>query len=121
MSDVIQKHVEQIDAANASLTKAVEFRDSLLALHKNKHFIKVILEGYLQKEAADKVKALGVPNLQGEQEQREIMNALQGIAHFNQFLRNVLIVGDNAERSIASNEDYRVQVLNGEIDLGEDQ
>ena len=117
----LEQHIEEIDAAITDAKQYVEMRDALLALQKNKNFLKVINEGYLVQEAARKAKALAVPALQDKEQQQEIVNALQGIGHFNQYLHRIMQAGNQAAKNIQDNENYRSQVLSGEIPLDEDQ
>lgn len=113
------KALELIDQTNKAAKVHVDLRDSLRALEKNAHFKKLILEGYLINEAANKTKALASPALQGAEHQQEIINALQGIGHFSQYLSSVVQRGNAAEDSIESNNEFRAEVEAGEADLSE--
>jgi hypothetical protein len=114
-----EKALEIIDQSNKAAKVHVDLRDSLRALEKNAHFKKLILEGYLIQEAANKTKALASPALQGAEQQQEIINALQGIGHFSQYLSNVIQRGNAAEDGINNNNAFRSEVESGEADLSE--
>lgn len=117
--EALDNHISLIDVTIKEAQAAVDMRDALLALQKNKHFTKIINEGYLVNEAAAKARTLASPALQNEQAQKEIMNALQGIGHLSQYFSVLIIRGNQAAKAIADNELYREQLLSGEIDLDE--
>lgn len=120
MTVQIDNILEQIEESNKRSQVQVDLLDSLVALQKNKDFNKVINEGYLLHEAANKVRCLASPALQGEQEQKEIMNALQGIGHLAQYFSAIYNMGNAAAKSIKDADEYREQLLSGEIDLEEE-
>jgi len=113
------KAIEMVELSNKEAQVAIDMRDSLIALQNNKHFKKVINEGYLLQEAANKARSLASPALQDENTQREIMHALQGIGHLSQYFSVIYQKGNMAENAVNANNKWREEVEAGEVDLDE--
>ena len=107
----IEQQIEEIEVSIDEAKKAVELRDSILKLTKNKDFKKVIEENYFEKHASRLVLLKADPNMQKEEEQKNIMDNINAIGHFRQYLRTVIQLGNQAERDIISNEQAREEIL----------
>jgi hypothetical protein len=103
--------------ANITTSKAlVDAGASLERLINNRDFKKVIVEGYLEKEAIRLVHLKADPSQQSVVSQASIVKQLDSIGSLKEHLRDVFIQADMALKSIASDEEMR-EVMQEEGDM----
>ena len=90
-----------IETAKAS----VAYMDSVDALSKEKHFNKVVGEGYFKEEAARIAGMLADPTMQGEVDQRELFSQIKAIGHFRQYLIQIKRNGMIMKEGLDENEE----------------
>lgn len=114
---MLNSEINQVEIDIEDAKKAVDLRKSLKRLESNRDFKKLILEGYLNVEAARMARLLGSGLLQPEVRDH-LQRAILGPGCVQEYLRNIDLEGATAERSIEeSNEtlDYlRAQEAEGE-------
>lgn len=97
-----ESEVEEIKITIVEAKEKVAQRDALLKLSRNKAFKDMILQGYLKDEAVRLAAISGRVEMREYRE--EIMDALKGISHFQQWMDGILNQGDMAEGSILEHE-----------------
>lgn len=111
-----EQQIEQVELSIESAKKAVDMRDSLIALTKNKHFKKVISEGYFEKEASNLVLSRGEPALQTEEDQADLLSSIDAIGNFRQYLIKTMQFGNTAEKSLKEHETTKEELLQEQLD-----
>lgn len=95
---------EQIAPLEVSIEEAkntVAMMDSARNLINNSDFKKVIDDNYFKGEASRLVLLKADPQMQGEEDQKDIMRALDAIGNFRQYLSTIFQLGRLAEKTIA--------------------
>ena len=100
----IRLHVEQAK-------QLVARSESLTKLFKNKDFKEVILEGYLKEEAVRLVLLKADPATLTDEMQAVIDKGINAIGSFNQYLKMVQALGEQAARSLKDYEEYQAELL----------
>lgn len=112
---------ETLQAIEQNIRQAkgmVEFGAALERLQANRDFRAVIQEGYLRDEAVRLVHLLADPQMQDGERQKALDTQLRSIAHLNQFFNATRQLAAMAQRSIASDEDMREELLAEELSNG---
>lgn len=107
---------DDIRALEANIESASEFVDMGVALERlrnNRDFKKVVISGYLEKEAIRLVHLRLDPNMQTSERQALILRQIDGIGVLNDYFNTILQMVDRAKRSIASDEDTIQELRNG--------
>lgn len=106
-----EEQIENIEISIEQAKKAIDSMNSLLKLTKNKDFKKVINEGYFEKEASRLVLLKADPSMQSPEDQRLIENSIIAIGFLRQYFSAVIQMGRMAERTLASDESTREELL----------
>lgn len=100
-----QEHVErQIEISIEAAREAVETKNTLMELFKDKKFKKIFEEGYFKEEPARLVSLLTDPEWSSEEKQEELMRDMYGISALRQYLMGKHQMGIQMERSIEASE-----------------
>lgn len=95
--------IETIELSIEEAKKIVAKRDMALKLAGNREFKKLVLEGYLKDEAA---RLVGISaDASVKEHWGDIHSAINGISHFQQYMRTIKQMGDIAERELAEQVD----------------
>ena len=105
------EQIQEIEVSIQESKKFVDKMESLIKLSTNKDFIKVVEEGYFQEEASRLVLLKADPSMQKAEDQAGIMNGINAIGHFRQYLHTVIQLGRMMEKSIKDSEDTREEIL----------
>ena len=97
-----------------SVKEHIELNKSLQALLKNKHFKRVIMDNYLQKEAVRLTHMKGDPNWQEADKQEILDKELFAIGSFASYLRNIEQNAITAENALKYMEEERDRILSEE-------
>jgi hypothetical protein len=109
---------QTIDAIERNIEKAkaeVEFGAALERLKANKDFKKVVLEGYFEKEAIRLVHLKADCNMQSPEMQRSIVQQMDAIGSFSEFLNVRLQRAGMATKQIEADEETRDEILAEEL------
>jgi len=106
--------LEDIDRDIKNAQYSVDRADAIKRLKGNKDFDKVFVEGYLTVFAAEQVRAKAAPYNKSPEVQKDIDNQLIAIGYFDQYLQRSLAEGEASKDKIASAEETRHSILNGE-------
>lgn len=85
--------IKQIEVGKKEAQRFIDKATGLDQLAKNRHFNKLILEGYFKDEAARLTGLLGDSEFSSEEDQRELFSQLKAIAHLQQHFRAIAEVG----------------------------
>lgn len=108
--------LETIELSIKHAKKAVDLMKSVERLSKNRDFKAVFLDGLFEQEAIRLVMLKGDPNMQGEDDQKEILKQMDGIGSVRQYLSAVMQMGRMAEKAIQEDEETREAILAEDID-----
>lgn len=95
----MSQEIEQIELSIEEAKKLVDRRDQLRKLTTNREFKKIFLDGYFQEEAVRMTHILADPALTNHRQQ--IIEALTAISHVRNYLHQINLQGDMAEREIS--------------------
>lgn len=96
--------IREVELNIKEAQKLVDMNKSLERLRNNKDFKKLILENYLKDEAVRLVHLKSDSNMQDEKSQTIIVNDINAIGSFTQFLNTVRFQADMAQNAIAECE-----------------
>ncbi len=105
--------VEEIELSLEKAKELVERKRMAEKLASNREFKKLVLDGYFKDEAVRLVGLLGDPGAAPYREQIQLEMA--GISMFQQFMRNVIRMGQIAESEMPEHE----QLLDEVRDMGD--
>lgn len=88
-----ENEIREIEISKKEAQRFVDKANSLEQLTKNRHFNKLITEGYFKDEAARLTGLLGEPEFASEQDQKELFSQLKAISHLKQYFRSITMVG----------------------------
>lgn len=106
-----QQQLEQVELTIEQAHDSIALKQALTRLYENADFKKIILEGYLQKEAARMVHAKAEPSLQSENDQLQLTRMIDGVGYFRQYLNKVYQFGAIAERTLESHQQTRTDLM----------
>jgi len=115
MSDQLHEIELHIDEAR----KQIAFAESLDRLRDNKDFVAVIEDGFFKDEAERVVALKADPNIQGENEQKQIDNIITSIGGLRQYLRTIGQLRNMAQSAIEAGEEARDEILIEELGVTE--
>jgi len=105
-----QQQITELDANIKELQGMVDLGKSLDALRKNRHFKKVVEQGYLEEEAVRLVHLKGNVNVQDERQQASIHKQIDSIGCFASFLDLVAQKAEAAAEAIDECEEARAEL-----------
>lgn len=110
-----QKEIDllQLEARIKDSKEAIENLESFKALEKNRHFKKLISEGYLENYAASLAHSLGNPNAAHLRE--DTMRQLDGVGSFHAYLVGLVSMGQAAKHRLESDLEQKRQIETGEF------
>ncbi len=85
-------------------------KDSLEILEKNKHFKKVILEGYFKDKAVNGVSLLASPQIKRSGARTDIMESLIAISQLEDYFITIRSLGEDIEDDSEDIEDDSVEL-----------
>ena len=95
----LENELQEIEVTIEELKKAVELRDTVLRLHNNKDFQKIVEEGYFVQEASRILLLKGDPNLPADKAAFLEMDGY-GPGAFKRYLYTAVQMGNQAEDQI---------------------
>ena len=106
--------LQQIESSIKASDELIEVGKCLERLYNNRDFIKVIKEGYFEKEAIRLVHLKADPAMQSAASQQSITQQMDAIGAFSQYLDMALRHADQARKQVASDEATRDEILSGD-------
>ena len=108
--DTLKKELADIDARIELLKENIETGKSLEALHENPDFIRVIMNGYFDKEEKRIAGLLFNPTSLKRDQLENVMDKASAIRNYKQYFATVLIDANMAPSQIEEEELYRKEV-----------
>jgi hypothetical protein len=99
-----QEQINEVEMSIADAKKAVQRRDAMYRLEKNKDFKALILEGFMEKHAVRQVMLKASPQMQSPELQAMVDMQITAIGQFKQFMYGVVVMGNNAEKAMEADE-----------------
>lgn len=96
--------VAQLEAQRDHARKAMERREAVERLMRNKDFKDIIVDGFCRDECARYVQESGDPLLEPAQRE-DALNMAQASGHLRRFLSLIYTMGNQAEGSLVSVEE----------------
>lgn len=103
--------LQMIEVSIDEARKAIEKRDALLRLLKNRDFKKLVLTEYFENEPKRLATLVAHPNFQSDEQQKSVMEDLRSIGTLQQFFNMLRVQGDMNERAIKDHEEEREALL----------
>lgn len=97
-----------------SSKEVIDFGKAVERLKTNRDFKKVILEGYLEKEAIRLVHLKADPSVQTPVQQTSIIAAIDAIGNLASFLSDAIRSGEISTKQLADSEQMREEMINEE-------
>lgn len=91
------------------LEHAIEMGEALIALKKNKHFQKLILEGFLKEKVQASVSLLAVPQIKDAGRRSDIMEDLVAASNLSYFFQTVELDYEGATDPVLSDDEEAAQ------------
>jgi len=105
---------EDLDIIELNINHAkesIEKMEALLRLTDNKDFIKVINEGYFEKEASRLVLMKAEPNMASAENQDMLDKAIISIGQLRQYFRTVIHMGKLSIKTLKEDQQTREEML----------
>lgn len=105
---------EQLEKIEVSIEQAqfnIARKAKLMNLMKNPDFNSLVLEDYFLKEASRLVLVRADPNMQDEEHQKAIDQAIVSIGGFRQYINTIMQLGSMAERALKDDQETREEIL----------
>ncbi|CAA0365897.1 conserved hypothetical protein [Alteromonas alvinellae] len=108
-----EQAIKEIEVSKKEAQRFIDKAAGLEQLAKNRHFNKLILEGYFKDEAARLTGLLGEPEFASEEHQRELFSQLKAISHLQQHFRAITEVGRQMRQAV-DDMDAAIEEINAE-------
>lgn len=105
--------IEALDRNIKQSQATVELGAAVDRLRSNKDFKKIVVEGYFEKEAIRLVHLKADPAMQSAASQQSIVQQMDAIGAFSQFLDMALRHADQARKQIDADEAFRDELITG--------
>lgn len=107
-----ESQLEQIEVNIEEARRVRELRNAADRLHENEDFKKVILEGFFKEDAARVVGMLATAEAAQNKVIKEMLqNRIVGIGELFQYLRQIHYMGQQADQTLADDEQTREEIL----------
>jgi hypothetical protein len=107
----VNSELSQVELSIEEAQKNIDRMEALTRLRKNKDFILLVEEGYLQDEAARVVLAKAEPGLQGNDQQIMLDNMITAIGYFRQYLNKIYQFGNHSKQAISEHRTTREELM----------
>ena len=103
--------LEQIEISIEEAKKLIDTADALSRLHKNKDFIKVIVEGYFKEESARAVLLRADPEMASDSLQKQVNDIITSIGGLHSYFHKTFGLAGMARESQKNDEVMREEIL----------
>lgn len=111
-----QSVVEEIQLDIQEAREVMAQGERLNRLFNNRDFQAVILEGFFKEEAYRLVELKAAPQMQGEQQQAAIMQAIDAIGGLQQHFNKIRVMAEQARMAIEAGEQQLQELaIEGEV------
>lgn len=110
-----QQQLQQIEISIDQAKEAVALSSALRRLHQNKDFELVITKGFFDAEASRAVLLRADPEMQSDENQKQINDIITSIGGLYGFLSKVYRVGQMAEQSMSDDQETRGEILQEQL------
>lgn len=108
------EHEQDLHQVGMSITAAkqlIKKLDALRSLQKNPAFKTIVEDGYFTEEAVRLVMVKGDVEFQTPEKQASVLRDIDGISCFNEYLRNLMLLGRAAESGLAGYYEEQANLL----------
>lgn len=106
--------LQEMEKEINDLDKVVDTLKTLERLEKNRDFQELFLDQYADKHLISLVRRKASPELQGDEDQKDIDNQLMAISFFLRFIEYIREMGELAKTRVQNTEYERDILLKGE-------
>lgn len=103
--------IQQIDDNIKNAQKIADLGDALARLRYHKDFKTVVIDGYFAAEAIRLVHLKAAPDMQTPERQQSIINQINAIGAFSEYLSVVDTQANHARKAILADEEAREEIL----------
>lgn len=113
-----KKYIQELEANIESAKESIELGLSLERLFSNRDFKKVVLNGYFAEEAVRLVHLKGAPESQTSDAQKSIVDKIDAISSFSNFLKDIANKAELAEKTVTLDEQTRAEIIFEDLNNG---
>ncbi len=110
-----ESDLQEVEISIEDAREAIANKESLERLTDNPDFIRIIREGYFEKEAIRLVSVKADPEMATDERQKQVLTAMDGIGSLRNYLRVIMILGDNMEQTLKADETTREELLSEQL------
>jgi len=110
-----ESDLQEVEISIEDAREAIANKESLERLTDNPDFIRIIREGYFEKEAIRLVSVKADPEMVTDERQKQVLTAMDGIGSLRNYLRVIMILGDNMEQTLKADETTREELLSEQL------
>lgn len=111
MSQTNMKDLEQIEMSIEQAKAYIEQRNALFRLEHNADFKKLFMDNYLRDNAVRLVKLKASPQFNKPEQQAEVIKQLDAIGNLDQFIRMIVLRGNQSEAALINDEAERAKII----------
>ena len=109
-----EEELQIIEMTMEQAKEQIALADALKKLQNNQYFKQLFMDHYMDKYAINLVKLKAHPAMQTPEKQMNILNEIDGIGQFDQYMRFIIQQGQNAEGALEDNQAEREILLKQE-------
>lgn len=109
----ISDRIAELEQDISDKKEESQLYDALSRLTKNADFDLLIKDGYFREEAIRLVSLKSAPDFQTPDQQTHIIRQIDSIGELKSYFQRIAMMGENAQRDIASMEEEIVHLSNG--------
>ena len=113
-----KNYIQELEANIESAKESIELGLSLERLFSNRDFKKVVLNGYFTEEAVRLVHLKGAPESQTSDAQKSIVDKIDAISSFSNFLKDIANKAELAEKTVILDEQTRAEIIFEDLNNG---
>ena len=106
-----EQDIEQVEISIEQAKVMIDNMKALDRLTDNKDFNKLFIEGYFKEEASRLVLLRADHNFQSDEDQKQLLAAIDAIGRFKMYCNTIMVMGRRAERDLEASEQTREELL----------
>ena len=112
------KYIQELEANIEQAKESIDLGLALERLFSNRDFKRVVLNRYFKEEAVRLVHLKGAPESQTSEAQKSIVNKIDAIGNFANYLKDVTNQAELADKTVTLDEQTRDEITFEEINNG---
>jgi len=118
MNTETQQDIAQIEITMEQAKMSIDKMEALIRLENHPDWKLIIGNGYFEKEAIRLVALKADVQMQGDNEQRDVLRQIDAIGSVREYLRSIYYFGRTSENSLAADRETHTELLNEDVTNG---